>query len=372
MNRTRTLPLVRLGFITLIAIAALTSVVNFIWLTDVVRCSGRTPSLARDLAEGYRRLEADRAAGLLKPAALSDRQVALALKSHELARQVTSTAVQSIRAMVSALVSAFGLIGAGAAVMVLVSRRISAPLALLLEASERIAEGDLDCHVAYQASDEMGVLVASFNRMTRRLRRAIGCIAEERQALEARVRHATATCRTLSLTDETTGLPNSRHLRSRFRECVGRATQTQTPFTLALVELRNLSSLNDMLGHEAGNLCLVVLGRALRSAAREADFTARYTGDGFVVLMPGLAAMPPEFPSRVDANLAFVSKLIRHRTSKELSLDTRIGEAQYPADGYTLSSLVGAASRALRGASGPCCAEPLAVAEEPVPWKDES
>ena len=46
------------------------------------------------------------------------------------------------------------------------ARQITVPVQLLAEGTERVASGDLDVHVDYRSNDELGTLVASFNRMT--------------------------------------------------------------------------------------------------------------------------------------------------------------------------------------------------------------
>jgi two-component system nitrogen regulation sensor histidine kinase NtrY len=49
------------------------------------------------------------------------------------------------------------------------SREISVPLQLLLEGTEELSRGNLSHRIAYDARDEIGVVVGSFNRMTREL-----------------------------------------------------------------------------------------------------------------------------------------------------------------------------------------------------------
>lgn len=52
------------------------------------------------------------------------------------------------------------------------ARRVTVPILALAEGTRRISDGDLDHRVAVPADDELGVLVASFNRMTEELQRS--------------------------------------------------------------------------------------------------------------------------------------------------------------------------------------------------------
>ena len=64
------------------------------------------------------------------------------------------------------------------------ARRTTAPIVALAESTRKITEGDLTAEVAVPASDELGVLVESFNRMTAEIR-------ENRQRLESSNRELT-------------------------------------------------------------------------------------------------------------------------------------------------------------------------------------
>ena len=71
-------------------------------------------------------------------------------------------------------------------------RRLRVPLALLRDASQRIAQNDLDFHVAYDRTDELGRLCAAFERMRAALEqneRAAWRAAEERRRLDAALAH---------------------------------------------------------------------------------------------------------------------------------------------------------------------------------------
>lgn len=65
------------------------------------------------------------------------------------------------------------------------SRRLSAPLGVLADGTRAIASGDYDKVLPVQGKDELGILVRSFNSMTRQLREATQATARQRSEIEA-------------------------------------------------------------------------------------------------------------------------------------------------------------------------------------------
>ncbi|HEY2028815.1 MAG TPA: diguanylate cyclase [Myxococcales bacterium] len=92
--------------------------------------------------------------------------------------------------------------------------------------------------------------------------------------------------RALAQTDGLTGLPNFRSFHARLEEEVSRATRYGHPLACAMVDLDGLKTINDKMGHAAGNRAIVALADAVREELRDTDFAARYGGDEFVVLLP--------------------------------------------------------------------------------------
>lgn len=67
----------------------------------------------------------------------------------------------------------------------LIARRLAAPLLILAEGTQAVAAGDFSPRQALPAKDELGVLIQSFNRMTRQLEDARGAAQRSGAAVEA-------------------------------------------------------------------------------------------------------------------------------------------------------------------------------------------
>jgi diguanylate cyclase (GGDEF)-like protein len=92
--------------------------------------------------------------------------------------------------------------------------------------------------------------------------------------------------RLTSLTDALTGIGSRRFLEDRLEaECI-RTRRYRRPFSVAIIDLDNFKTINDMLGHASGDDVLKKFAACMKSQKRDADALARYGGDEFVILMP--------------------------------------------------------------------------------------
>ena len=351
MDAKRTMPLVNLASVALVAIVALTSAVSFIWLTEVVRGSTQTAHLARDLVDAHRPRSGDDVDG--DAAERGARHAALSVKSDLLTQQVNAMAANSTRALVTVAAAAFTTTSAAAILLVLVSRRIASPIGLLLDATRHIADGDFRHRVVYNARDELGSLARAFDRMAARLEASRSEVAHHKRALEVGIEKATAELRALSRTDDVTGLPNLRHLADVFDGLAASARASGAPLTLGVLGIDDFADINLRYGYGAGNLVLTAFARIVQAAARDGDAVARGNGVQFLVLMPGLPELSAGFLGQIEAGTESIQRLIRHRTGHEIHLAAHRGFAAFPGDGESLSALLAAALRQGRGGS-PC------------------
>ena len=146
--------------------------------------------------------------------------------------------------------------------------------------------------------------------------------------------------RSMAVSDPLTGLANYRRLISVMEAELDRSRRTLRPFSIVLLDMDGLKTINDHFGHLTGSRALVRLGKILRNHSRAIDTPARYGGDEFALILPEAG---PEIATRV------VSR-IRERLSTEAEapqLSVSAGVAAFPEDGDTPEKLLGAADRAL-------------------------
>jgi diguanylate cyclase (GGDEF)-like protein len=113
-------------------------------------------------------------------------------------------------------------------------------------------------------------------------------------ALIGRLREHEARLRHQAQFDGLTGLANRTHFHERvaaaltagFDERVGAALTAGRPVSVLLIDLDGFKSVNDTMGHAAGDALLVAVGDKLRATVRDEDLPARLGGDEFAVLLP--------------------------------------------------------------------------------------
>jgi diguanylate cyclase (GGDEF)-like protein len=87
--------------------------------------------------------------------------------------------------------------------------------------------------------------------------------------------------------DELTGLLNRRSLLASLREELQRADRQKTPLCVGILDLDKFKSVNDTLGHLAGDKTLKIFAHTLTGHTRKSDRFGRYGGEEFLLIMTG-------------------------------------------------------------------------------------
>lgn len=144
--------------------------------------------------------------------------------------------------------------------------------------------------------------------------------------------------------DLLTGLPNYRYLQERLQAMTERE-RGMSHLAVMVVDMDNLKTFNDVLGHETGDRVIEVVARELRAACRAEDFVARTGGDEFVVVMEGVGT---------DAAVAVADRIHEALHDAHTEIDSAparigvsIGVAEMPTDADNTAELLQAADQAM-------------------------
>ena len=162
------------------------------------------------------------------------------------------------------------------------------PIELLSEGATRISRGELDVEIPdTKGSDEIGLLIRTFNEMARKLLRQRTEIRQVNRQLLAQndeLQRANEILAQLSITDGLTKLHNHRFFQEQLTREIKRVDRSGEPLSLLLMDIDDFKQLNDHFGHVAGDELLVGLAQVLNQSMRDSDLVARYGGEEFAVL----------------------------------------------------------------------------------------
>lgn len=120
----------------------------------------------------------------------------------------------------------------------------------------------------------------------------------------------------LSSTDPLTHLLNRRTLDTKFREALAKEHSRNGRISLLMLDIDHFKQINDYYGHQAGDRCLIALGKLLSDLiSPDKGLVARYGGEEFCIVLLG------DYTERVDE----IAENIRHATEQyQLEFDGEI------------------------------------------------
>jgi diguanylate cyclase (GGDEF)-like protein/putative nucleotidyltransferase with HDIG domain len=155
-------------------------------------------------------------------------------------------------------------------------------------------------------------------------------------ALKYRALEASAT------TDFLTGLVNTRALSERLNNELSRSEREPAPLTVMVCDLDRFKEVNDRFGHSAGNRVLQAFANGLAKMNRDYDVTARFGGDEFVIVLPGVRS--DEVGDKILGLTALAAE-VGMAVCGEGIIAASVGVASYPDDGVTAEELLAEADR---------------------------
>ena len=150
----------------------------------------------------------------------------------------------------------------------------------------------------------------------------------------------------LTITDDLTGLYNSRQFHNILERELKRAKRYAFQFALLFIDLDHFKEVNDTHGHLVGSRLLTDVGDVVKRCLRDSDFGFRYGGDEFVLLLPHTdSAGALKMGRRIQADLA-AAKFMKEE-GLNLKVSASMGVACYPADADTKDELIHLADEAM-------------------------
>ena len=194
---------------------------------------------------------------------------------------------------------------------------------------------------AFESLSAVGLLALAAFAWIVILRHRVALQTSALRGSEERLRH-------LSEHDVLTGLPNRILLTDRCEVSLNRAMRFQSCLGLLMVDADQFKTINDALGHQAGDKLLRELAQRLNNCVRATDTVARIGGDEFIVLLPDL---------RIPAEAEFIAAKIVAAIAQPYSIDSEqavitvsVGVVTYPDAGDDIDTLMRRADEAMYAA----------------------
>tara|TARA_B100000700_G_scaffold32344_1_gene30976 strand:+ start:4658 stop:6358 length:1701 start_codon:yes stop_codon:yes gene_type:complete len=177
-----------------------------------------------------------------------------------------------------------------------------------------------------------------------RLKRSI-LLAKERYELEQQVKKSHNELRKLAEEDSLTGLSNRYYFDESLKHAIPRAKRENSNLVLLMIDLDRFKSINDTLGHLAGDELLKQVARRLKTPLRADDRLCRLGGDEFAILV--------EFLTHASHIRLLVDRLLETLAEpfviegETIRVSASIGVATFPLCGETAVELMKGADVAM-------------------------
>jgi diguanylate cyclase (GGDEF)-like protein len=154
------------------------------------------------------------------------------------------------------------------------------------------------------------------------------CFDAERQLADHELERRQQELSFMATHDALTGLPNRALIVDRLEQMLLRARHSKTPVAALFIDLDNFKSINDTLGHHAGDELLQAVAARLDGVVRDVDGLGRLGGDEFVVIAG-------------DMTLIAGPELVAERLLDALKEPVKLGAEQTP---VTVTASIGIAT----------------------------
>ena len=142
-----------------------------------------------------------------------------------------------------------------------------------------------------------------------------------------------------ALTDALTGLPNRRALYEALDRLQARAIREGGSVLVGVIDLDGFKGINDVYGHQQGDVFLQEVSRRISAALRGSDMLGRMGGDEFVLIGPGPALAAGDGPHGVHAPRGDAEEAARSLEERATAATVgryQLGDATVPYEGASV------------------------------------
>ncbi|MBK7521027.1 MAG: EAL domain-containing protein [Gammaproteobacteria bacterium] len=145
--------------------------------------------------------------------------------------------------------------------------------------------------------------------------------------------------------DALTGLPNRASFREKLSSAIARSARSGASHALLFIDLDDFKSVNDNLGHDAGDQLLIEAAQRIRDCVRGSDTVARLGGDEFTAILYDVTAQ--DAIGQVAEKIVLSMRRAFRVGEREVFCAASVGLAVYPSDADDPDTLIIKADQAM-------------------------
>jgi diguanylate cyclase (GGDEF)-like protein len=152
----------------------------------------------------------------------------------------------------------------------------------------------------------------------------------------------------LSMVDQLTNIPNRRSFDERLRSEWNRAIRERMPLSFLMIDVDKFKNYNDTYGHQQGDVVLKTVANVFKQAVkRPGDFTARWGGEDFVVVLPNtVLAGAMDLAEKIRADVEGVLIPCADGSTNRVTISIGVNSL-IPVQGSSMDALISNADKAL-------------------------
>lgn len=169
--------------------------------------------------------------------------------------------------------------------------RFFVPIEEITKITDKIAQGNLNHKVQTNYSGEIGRLFNNYSKMIKHLLLAKELTNKYNTQLEEEIQRRTAQIEEknnqllqLATTDTLTKLYNRNKLDEVLISEINRANRSTKAFGIMLIDIDYFKTVNDIYGHQIGDIVLKEFAQILKSNSRKTDTLGRWGGEEFLII----------------------------------------------------------------------------------------
>jgi len=202
------------------------------------------------------------------------------------------------------------------------------PIFELLKAMNELKKsGEFNVNLVPYSKDEFRELFLEFNNMANEISKRDKILKDNNLSLEQLVKTTQNDLEKVSIlasTDVLTNLKNRRYTMDMFEKMIQKARITESYLGIIMLDIDHFKSVNDTLGHHAGDIVIKEIAAILESNARENDVVGRIGGEEFLILCTN-SDMDTTFNVAERVRKKIENKVISYEDNKTVQVTISLG-----------------------------------------------